>query len=73
MRTHNPAASTGDELKDSQDRALGTARFSLLSLYPSPEAHAGHRMEVKGFLIRNQNDDRINVSSIQMVGARCAE
>lgn len=73
VRTRNPAASSGTELTNAQATPLGTHTFRLLSLYPSPGAHKGHRMEVKGFLIRIPNDDRINVSAIEMLGTTCGE
>ena len=73
VRTRNPAASKDDELKDSQAKALGTGTFTLLSLYPSPDVHKGHRIEVKGFLIRIPYDDRINVSSLERLGPTCGE
>jgi quinoprotein glucose dehydrogenase len=71
VRTRNPAGSKDDELENSRAAPLGSQSFTLLSIYPSPDAHKGHRMEVKGFLIRNPNDDRINVSSIVMLGEGC--
>jgi cytochrome c5 len=71
VRTRNPAGSKDDELKNSEAKPLGSQSFTLLSLYPSPDAHKGHRMEVKGFLIRNPSDDRINVSSMMMLGEGC--
>ena len=42
-----------------------------MAVYPDPAAHAGHRMEAKGFLIRSPDGNRINVSTLGMVGAAC--
>jgi hypothetical protein len=43
-----------------------------MNVYPNPASHAGHRMAVKGFLIRNPASDRINVSSLGVVADACA-
>ena len=72
VRTRDPAASTEDELSALDARRLGTRTFALMNVYPNPAAHAGHRMAVKGFLIRDPNGDRINVSSLGMVSTACA-
>ena len=42
-----------------------------MAVYPDPAAHAGHRMEAKGFLIRSLDGDRINVSTLGMVSDVC--
>ena len=70
-RTRNPAASTGDELKGSEATALGDATFRLMNVYPRPEAYAGHKVEAKGFLIRDPNGDRINSTAVQSLASRC--
>lgn len=72
VRTSSPEASSGDELKASEARPLGTETLRLLSLYPNPEPHKGHKVEVKGLLIRMPNETRINVSTWQVVAASCA-
>ena len=71
VRTKNPAASKDDELKDSEAAALGAQRFQLLNVYPRPDPYTGHRVEVKGFLIRNPDGDRLNVTSVQSLAPRC--
>ena len=60
VRTRDPAASDAEALAALAEGASGTATFSLMSVYPDPAEHAGHRMEVKGFLIRRPDGDRIN-------------
>jgi hypothetical protein len=70
-RTRNPAASTGDELNGSQAIALGTATFRLMNVYPRPEAYAGHKVEAKGFLIRDPTGDRLNATAVQSLAPRC--
>ena len=71
VRTRDPSASTADELSALGARPLGTRTFELMNVYPNPASHAGHRMAVKGFLIRDPDGDRINVSSLGMVAAAC--
>lgn len=72
VRTRDPAASTEDELSALGSRPPGTRTFGLMNVYPNPAAHAGHRMAVKGFLIRDPAGDRINVSSLGMVADACS-
>jgi mono/diheme cytochrome c family protein len=70
-RTRNPAASTSEELKGSEATALGSAMFRLMNVYPRPEAYTGHKVEAKGFLIRDPNGDRINATAVQSLAPRC--
>ena len=71
-RTRDPAGSPPEELEGFAAQALGDRTFTLMSAYPDPAAHAGHRMEAKGFLIRNPDGDRINLSSLAMISPACA-
>jgi hypothetical protein len=70
-RTRNPAASTGEELSGSQATALGDATFHLMNVYPRPEAYTGHKVEAKGFLIRDPSGDRLNATAVQSLAPRC--
>lgn len=72
VRARDPAASSPDALAALDAQPLGDRTFELMSAYPDPAAHAGHKMEAKGFLIRNPDGDRINLSSLEMVAERCA-
>lgn len=71
VRTRDPAASDAATLGTLAERRFGEATFGLMSVYPDPTEHSGHRMEVKGFLIRDPAGDRINVSALAMVAAAC--
>ena len=73
VRTRDPSASTEEELRALGSRPTGTRTFELMNVYPNPADHAGHRMAVKGFLIRDPNGDRINVSSLGMVSDACGQ
>ena len=64
---------TAAELGEAASRPLGTLRFRLVSVAPfSPDAHAGEKMDAKGLLYRAPSKDRLNLSSLQPLGARCA-
>jgi cytochrome c5 len=71
VRTKNPAASKGDELNESEAVALGAQTFHLLNVYPRPDPYKGHKVEAKGFLIRDPGGNRINVTSVQTLAPRC--
>ena len=70
-RTQDPAVSDPDELTALDRQAPGLRTFALISPYPDPTPHSGHRMEAKGLLIRDADGDRINVSSLGMVAVAC--
>jgi cytochrome c5 len=71
LRTKDPSSSTDDDLKTSQAAALGSKTFQLLNVYPRPDAYKGHKVEAKGFLIRDPNGDRLNVTSVQSLAPGC--
>ncbi len=71
VRTKDPASSTGGELKTSAAAPLGAGTFRLLNVYPRPDAYAGHKVEAKGFLIRDPAGDRLNVTSVQSLASSC--
>jgi len=71
VRTRNPAASTGEELATSAAAALGGETIRLMNVYPRPEAYVGHKVEAKGFLIRDPAGDRINATSVQTLAPGC--
>jgi hypothetical protein len=68
-------ASPPAELKSSLEKKLGTLTFRLADLEAvpdfSPSAHSGHKMQVKGFLVRQPNAERISLTSIEMLDAHC--
>jgi mono/diheme cytochrome c family protein len=71
VRTKDPSASKGDDLKTSAAIPSGDRVFRLLNAYPRPDAYKGHRVEAKGFLIRDPAGDRINVTSVQSLAPGC--
>ena len=70
-RTKDPAASRDDELEKSQAAGLGTQVFLLMNVYPAPDPYRGHKVEAKGFLIRDPGGNRINVTSVRNRASRC--
>jgi mono/diheme cytochrome c family protein len=65
-------ASTPEELKRAEALPSGKQTYRLVSVAGfNPQQHAGKRLDVKGLLYKDETDARINVTSLQMVGA-CA-
>ena len=71
VRSRNPEASDAVALAAAQQAALGALTFRLLNVFPPPDSHRGHRMEVKGLLMRMPDGDRLNVTSLGIVTASC--
>jgi hypothetical protein len=64
---------TPDAVK-AADKPLGSQRYRLLGTAPfGPERHKGHKMAIKGLLIKSGSDSRINVASFQMLAETCAK
>ena len=67
-----PASSTASS--DAATRPLGTQTFHLVdAMAYSPAAHRGHRMYVRGLLIRLPGEQRITISAFEMVSPTCRE
>jgi hypothetical protein len=65
---------TPETLKAAAEKPLGNQQYRLLGTSPfSPERHRGHKMAVKGLLIKNGSDSRLNVTSFQMLAETCAK
>jgi mono/diheme cytochrome c family protein len=71
VRSRNPEPSTGAALAAAQQAAPGGLTFRLMNVFPAPEAHRGHRMEVKGLLMRAPDGDQLNVTSLGMIAESC--
>lgn len=71
VRTDSPTAATGDELAKLREVADGTNGFGLLGIYSPPDAQKGHRVEAKGFLVKNPSGDRLNIVSLESVSPSC--
>jgi mono/diheme cytochrome c family protein len=63
---------TPTSLKEAQGTAAGDLTFQLVSIVPfKPESHEGQRMEARGLIYRDATDARLNLTSLQMIGATC--
>jgi mono/diheme cytochrome c family protein len=75
-RTSTENISTPADLKTSTQKKLGNLTFRLADLEAvpdfSPSAHDGHKIQVKGFLTRQPNAERISVSSMEMLDSSCS-
>jgi mono/diheme cytochrome c family protein len=74
-RTRTPTTSTRAELDAFRQRELGTLTFRLadLAAVPDfiPDDHIGHKMQAKGYLVRQPNAERIGLSAMEMVDSTC--
>jgi len=65
-------AATGGNQAGITDRPLGTGVFRLLdAMAYSPEAHKGHKMYVRGLLIRLPDEQRMTISTLEMIAPSC--
>ena len=62
---------TPEELKGSAAQPLGTLTFPLLSVPQQGASYAGHKVQVKGVLTRQNTVERINVMSLESVAPTC--
>lgn len=75
-RSTEPAGTTLDlsppgDVETSRTRTLGAETIRLVSVFPSPEAITGHRVEAKGLLIRTDTDVAINVVALRSIAPTC--
>jgi hypothetical protein len=65
---------TPEAVKAAGEKPLGTGQFRLIGTAPfSPDGHKGHKMVVRGLLIKNGSETSINLTSFQMVADTCAK
>jgi mono/diheme cytochrome c family protein len=61
-----------EELASTRATTLGTNSFRLqVSAAQNPVPHANRKVEVRGFLIRRPNENRINLTSLETVATDC--
>ncbi len=51
--------------------AEGGVTVGLISVFPRPTAHVGHKMRAKGLFVKNATGERINVTALEMVADTC--
>ena len=72
--TSQTQASSSLELEAAKDRPLGNEHYELFGTRVfNPSSHAGERVAVKGVLLGEPGDFRLNVTSLQTVGADCMQ
>lgn len=75
VRTRTSTTSTPAELRASSQKRLGALIFRLADMEAvpdfAPDPHKGHKMQAKGYLIRQPNAERISLSSIEMLDSTC--
>jgi len=66
-------AASSATLKAAEARPLGSRKYQLLGVSVfDPSRRKGQKVAVKGVLIQDDNESRINVTSLQMVAADCS-
>jgi len=71
-RTRTADSSTPEELKRSAAAPPGSQQFKLQNLSDfKPESFKAHKVQIKGVLIRQANNDRINVTALDSLSADC--
>lgn len=74
-RTLNTFESTADEIKESAAKPLGGQLFRLANIDDLPgfdrDGLNGNKVQAKGILVRQPNNQRINLNSLQKLGAGC--
>jgi hypothetical protein len=72
--TSQTQASSSLELEAAKDRPSGNEHYELLGTRVfNPASHAGERVAVKGVLLGEPGDFRLNVTSLQTVGVDCLQ
>jgi cytochrome c5 len=67
----HPATTVGASTAEAP-RALGTNTFHLVDgLAYAADAHIGHKMYVRGLLIKLSNEQRITISAFEMLSSTC--
>lgn len=65
-------ATTSVALNSAEAKPLGAGRYQLLGMSVfEPSNHKGQKVAVKGVLVKDANTSRLNVTSLQMVAAKC--
>jgi mono/diheme cytochrome c family protein len=76
VRATNPNDPTPEEIQAARTKLLGIRQyrvvdFGYLGADFEPDYYAGHKIQVKGYLIRQPEFERISVTSLADIAARC--
>jgi hypothetical protein len=68
----DPVVTKEETSTDPKPGPLGTQTYVLVSVTAfKPASHQGQKMEARGLVYRQPNDNRINLTSLQMVASEC--
>jgi hypothetical protein len=68
------ASTTKTAIEAAKVKPLGTQRYVIIGASEwDPASHKGHKMAVKGLMIKDAKETRLNVTSFQMVDSTCAK
>lgn len=74
VRTRSETSNAA-EVKASSQKKAGTLVFRLADLDAvsdfAPDVHKGHKMQAKGYLVRQPNAERISLSAMDIVDSSC--
>ena len=66
------SAQTAEALKAAATKALGTGRYVLIGANGwNPSSHTGEKVAVRGFVIKDVSENRLNVTSFNKVADTC--
>jgi mono/diheme cytochrome c family protein len=71
-RATEPQAAAASTAQNSPDNdAPGTGTVRLLSVFPDPAAHKGHKMKAGGLLVKDAAGVSVNVMTLEMISSSC--
>jgi len=63
-----------EEVKAAEGRGLGAQQIRLIGMAEmNPSPHRGHKVLVKGLMIKDAGGQRLNVTSLKTVGETCGK
>ena len=69
-----PGFSKAEEVTAAEAKPLGSQQIRLVGvLEMHPEEHKGHKVLVKGLLIKDATEQRLNITSLTTVSQTCAK
>jgi hypothetical protein len=73
-QTGRAGFSRPEDVKAAEGRGLGSQQIKLIGMAEmNPGPHRGHKVLVKGLLIKDASGGRINVTSLKTVGDLCGK
>jgi hypothetical protein len=73
-RASRAGFSRPEEVKTAEGRGLGSQQLRLIGMTEmNPAPHKGHKVLIKGLLIKDGDGSRLNVTSIKTIGDLCGK